>query len=1141
MDNASGNVPNVILSPGHRPEEGEETYANQGFGEMIDHTLPPPVFVPMPSPNPDKPMLPGMMESLLPQQAPPSRPQRIGVALDTNTLDNQVRLLAPTPIDIDPPPLQDVRPLSATGPNPISAQVHKQFAENPVPNKLVSVSHLAPPVLRAQAGAAMPVLVNPAVSKPSPMPVFLIPQVDAAKTRASRPGEEPNAHAPTLVGISNGPNHPEPESEPAMELPLAMDPEAIEPEAMPINEELLLVSQDEPEVLAEHFQDQYEPEATAEEEVEVEAEKTEFERATLAADSKITQKVLITPDPKAEVYVKNEFFVSEGAEDPWILPAMATSGLSANHKKKGSQGRSQGSFWSIFTSIFFFGTLILIGAAAILWSMRGGIVRKFEASLAQKVEDAGYFASYDGWKYDPVRGVVLEGVTIFESANKIVPYAKVSNIGLNSDFYTLWKTGDLDQVKKVLSFKGSQLSLFEKGAQVADFKSLKGSIELDQNRVAIEDLQGQIEGMLFEVEGNVTLPEGDDKEVAIRNPDHATSSTPTSGDLIQKLAENLPNPGTLAQQSGPVILTDEPIETKEASEGLPKFAPRKDIVLPLPEPDSPEAKSAPVVDAPKVAGNIIAPPVIEATPVIAPPVVENPTSTSVPDRIEIPPVNSPSNSGGDGPGALPSLALLGEITKYLKVKSEGALPLITSKVDVDLTNQAQPKIKASGRFTGDSITLEETILGGMTFKAFDAAYSYDHENAVLTLPNFIISHGKSGTLNGSATYTLNDQMLDLTEVRSNLDLVAFLTEINPELKQSLENLKFLDSPEIHITTGRVPVASPLDGSLDFSYEQWAGLEVQMEDGKKLSVNQIHGNFKLGGGELAIPSLKAKVFDGDLDAQGSLMLKDPSRSFNGKVAMRGLSMESIGAYSGIKSQAMSGQLDVDYQGTAAKEIQNYTGVGFVDLKNSQLYEVPVIGPIHRLLGAAMPVFGSQNLSTAAGNFMIKEGVLMTTDLTVRSDGTRVLVKGQANLIHQLTAFSAAANLEGPLGAATGLVTEMIEVEGRGPLNNPQIRLKGGALPAAFDSDRVRNLLGISEGSAEAMKAVMEQVAGGTGGVGGLIKSVTAPRPSAEVVKPPTGGETVAPPKSGATGIIEGLKNNNPAAVTEGLRGLLGGQQ
>jgi hypothetical protein len=64
----------------------------------------------------------------------------------------------------------------------------------------------------------------------------------------------------------------------------------------------------------------------------------------------------------------------------------------------------------------------------------------------------------------------------------------------------------------------------------------------------------------------------------------------------------------------------------------------------------------------------------------------------------------------------------------------------------------------------------------------------------------------------------------------------------------------------------------------------------------------------------------------------------------------------------------------------------------------------------------------------------------------------------------------------------------------------------------------------------MKAMMEEIAGSSGGVGSLIKGVGG-RPG---VKP-----VIEEATDNASGIIEGIKNIDPESVTRGLKGLIRG--
>lgn len=896
-----------------------------------------------------------------------------------------------------------------------------------------------------------------------------------------------------------------------------------------------------------------------------------------------------------EGYVKNEFFVSEGAEDPWILPASAAARASDNQKRAAGDKPAplKSNSWSLFTTVFFFGSLLVIGALFLVWLSRGSIASKIESDVARQIREAGLFIDYQSWKYDPVRGIVLDDLTVFEDEEQTISYARVDNVGVNTDFLTLFKTKDPAAQKNVFSFDNSNLRLFDRGQMIADFVGLDGDLALTmKNRlVEIDDLKGQLEGVQFEVDGDIILPKSGDNGVASsRNKLPVSSSMPTTDSTAQSIlrsisdAERKANEGVRGTNDGIVIPGAMPAPTEEQTEEeskKPLFAPRTDLILPKTEPEpeppaapAPEAETAvapPPIPEPETEidplqdpaldprldpgpGTVPEPQSIPApqtiptpepdktivleAPTIEPPVAsDRPANDSgIPDSISIPstddvvtstealtppaPAAKPRSGSGE-PIKLPSLAALRDITPFLRVAQSRSLPNLSGHVAIDLTDSASQKVEVAGRLTGEDVTLEETQLAGITFKVVDIPYQFDQQAGLLKMNGFTLGYDKGGQLTGDAVYDLENQVLSLMEVRSNVDPIQFVGEFNPDLKKSFQNVQFLDIPEIVIFKGNIPLDDPAKTSLDFSYEQWAGLVVNA-GGRSLPIREVRGQFQLDQQVLSVPSLRASVLGGPADAVGSMRLNEPNFPFNGSLKFRGISMESIAEYTGINSQMMKGTINLDYQGIVSSQIAQYSGNGNVELLDGQLFEVPVIGAVQRLLGAAIPVFDVENQTTVSGTYVIDSGVLTTSDLLVRGEGTKISVKGQADLSRQLTAFSARANLEGPLGVATGLVSEVIEVEGRGPLKNPQLRLKGGALPEGFSDEAVRQVLGIADGTTEAMSAVMQEIASGGGAaVGGLLNGIGVRKSEGNPANP----EGSANPLEGAAGILERILPGN----------------
>ena len=972
-----------------------------------------------------------------PKDAPEPPKQAASVA-QGETLPTDAVLASPTPVDFDPPPLHDVAPLSPTD------------SQNPKKE--------TPPLVG----------VNP--SKPKDQPSL----GDA--------GESKN--------LDNGGTTPEAKNE----SPKSSEAENPKPDSLDLPDGTIEPKPAEAlEVVVAEL---------AEEEKSSPGDPITNETSTAPKDSK-----------QSEGYVKNEFFVSEGAEDPWILPAAAAAAVTPN-KKRSSDEPKKLSIWSIFTSLFFFGSLLLLGCLAAAWFMRGTIFEKIEANVNQRIADAGYHIDYGTWKYEPVRGLVLGDVTVYEDPAKTLKWARIDNVGVNADLLAIFKSKDPGGVAKTISFRESNLDLFDQNELVAQFTQLKGALEISPGRADFDRLKGKVEGLRFDLGGAIRYPNTQSEVASWETPFPNSSSIATSGGdqesdakkLLQTLGEELSEAAEKAAQEsrdaalektraaeeevqrkvqsvgelspGSIILRDDAPQAPSVQPEIsrPAFAPRDDIPLPAPEPVKEEPAVPPSIPEPAVAQNADR----KAGTAKAPQHKEP----------ESPPPAAPSSESlsppGDKNGKLPSLAFLRHMIPYLKIKSSGEAPLLTGNIDADL-HPVTPKLQAKGRLTGQKVTLLETALKGIPFENLDIPFFYDRSTEKLDLPNFSIGHGK-GALSGTAGYGIASRVLSLQGVQSTVNLLELAAAMNPSWGESFKNLKFLDAPRIHVSNGRIPFGDPGASQLNFSYQHWAGMLIDIA-GKSLPIREISGAGKLTGPSLFLRNVRAKVLDGPAVVDGSLKLSG-GFPFNGSVQLSGVPLESISRFSGIENDLMKGLLFVDYQGQIAKDLSSLGGRGSLELQNSQLYKVPVVGPVQRLLGAAIPVFGAEKKSAVTADFEADSGILMTQNLLVRSDGTKIGVKGHADLTRQVTQFTAQASLDGPLGLATGLISEMIEIEGRGPLTKPVLSLKGGALPAGFDNESVKAILGIAEGSNEAMTAVVREIAAGSGALGTILNGIGA---------------------------------------------------
>ena len=316
-----------------------------------------------------------------------------------------------------------------------------------------------------------------------------------------------------------------------------------------------------------------------------------------------------------------------------------------------------------------------------------------------------------------------------------------------------------------------------------------------------------------------------------------------------------------------------------------------------------------------------------------------------------------------------------------------------------------------------------------------------------------------------------------------------MSHFAPEIEDKLAGIQMLDNPTIG-ATGSLDLNDPLASTITVDYQHWKGFTVNVDE-KILPIRGINGQLILNNNEVSVSKispLRATVLDGEVVMNiNSFKLNDPTLPFRGVIEISQLPVNKAAFFITGQSSELTGLFSGTFRGKGAiHDLTQLNGSGDLKIDGGKLYKMPVIGPIQKLLATVIPIFGNRERSALTAKFDATTGIIITNDLLIRSDGTKVKVSGSVDLTKQTTKFNAKANLDGPLGLATGLAAEMLTIEGSGTINEPNIRLAG--VPE-----------GLSGLAGEGLEAVENLLGGGN----------KKPDEGAAAPVPAAAGETTAP--------------------------------
>lgn len=408
----------------------------------------------------------------------------------------------------------------------------------------------------------------------------------------------------------------------------------------------------------------------------------------------------------------------------------------------------------------------------------------------------------------------------------------------------------------------------------------------------------------------------------------------------------------------------------------------------------------------------------------------------------------------------------------------------------------------------DLAAIEGTLGGsdlkwrGIELRSLAASFRIDPKTGELRFPNVQMGYG-DGLVSAVFAVDMAAQKLRIESLQSTVDPIALLTAYDSTWADQFKSVRLADAPTLQIV-GEMPLGDLANADLKIRYEHRQGF-TYLDGARELPISDIRGLFDYDRGALETNDAAGKLFGGQLYLNGATNLIREKRPFTGLIEITGMDLKQAAGWFGEAGTGLEGRLNLTFRGTGNSEITSINGGGNLRIEEASLPGFPAIGPAQEWIGKVVPAFAFKGRGTVTGAYILESGVLVTSDLTVRNSGARLVTNGNVNLASKETTFVVTADLDPALAAATGLKDKTIQVEGSGPLDDPTLKIR--QFPVEFAAAGLGEVLGTSPES--------------LGGLKELIGSDNA----AEVI-------------SGKIEEATGLELD--PAVTDLLKGLLGGE-
>jgi hypothetical protein len=190
---------------------------------------------------------------------------------------------------------------------------------------------------------------------------------------------------------------------------------------------------------------------------------------------------------------------------------------------------------------------------------------------------------------------------------------------------------------------------------------------------------------------------------------------------------------------------------------------------------------------------------------------------------------------------------------------------------------------------------------------------------------------------------------------------------------------------------------------------------------------------------------------EFDAQSSLLegrcrIKgrvDDSRKpqrYSGEIRIDNISFSKISRIYSPKDETEGDLTGIFNFNGALEDWRSLKGEGSLTILNSNLYAVPILGPLTPLIGAVLPrpIKGYNVAKEADCTFTVADGFITTDDIEALTAVFRLESKGKIDFLEDRIQFEAQANFRGLPGIVLFPVSEILEYIGEGSVGDPRWR-------------------------------------------------------------------------------------------------------
>ena len=312
-----------------------------------------------------------------------------------------------------------------------------------------------------------------------------------------------------------------------------------------------------------------------------------------------------------------------------------------------------------------------------------------------------------------------------------------------------------------------------------------------------------------------------------------------------------------------------------------------------------------------------------------------------------------------------------------------------------------------------------------------ASASVHFGDGAVTYENFRVARDE-GVATGTFVYDFAHHETRLSNVVSGLRPTEAIYWIDPKLLKVVTPYKFQKPPTI-TTSGVYQFRGGKNTRLEINVDSAGGMDYIFL-GKTLPFDRINAKLLLTDDRLQISELNGAIFSGTVRGSADLSLAKDDQRYRAAMTVDHVDFPKLTDLY-FKYKTAVGLMNGRYEWTGiGSDARTMNGKGEVEVRNGDVFAIPLFGPLSDILNKIMPGVGYRVARKGNMSFTIKDGVIRASDFHVDGGTFGMVGEGNAHFLDDKIDFDVRIDASGA-GAVLTPLYKFFEYKAEGSLKKP----------------------------------------------------------------------------------------------------------